>query len=149
MPSSSEISHLIDKNTALFQRLRLFSPKKPSGLRSGSAPTFEWIRSYFTFSFKRSGGTGLRIETRIRTEVRIRASALAPVPYFLRCGTIQQRTTDPASASGTAFRTVRYASAFEFALAHQNKTSMWPDPSPVLGSGPSRTDPDHPGIAFG
>ncbi len=77
------------------------------------APTFEWIRLYFTFSFKRSGGTGLRIETRIRTEVRIRASALAPIPY-LRCGIMQQRTTEPASASGTAFRTARYASAFEF-----------------------------------
>jgi hypothetical protein len=30
----------------------------------------------------------------------------------VRCGTAQQRTTDPASASGSAFRTVRYASAF-------------------------------------
>jgi hypothetical protein len=34
----------------------------------------------FTFSFKKDAVPGLRIETRIRTEVQIRASALAPVP---------------------------------------------------------------------
>jgi hypothetical protein len=33
-------------------------------------------------------------------------------------GTAQQKTTDPASTSGSAFRTVRYAAAFEFSLAH-------------------------------
>ena len=76
--------------------------------------TVEWIRACFLhFSFKKNAVPGLRIETQTRTEVRIRASALVPVPY-LRCGTLQQRTTDPASASGTAFRTARYASAFEF-----------------------------------
>jgi hypothetical protein len=48
----------------------------------------------------------------------------------------------------SAFRTVRYVAAFSFALAHQNKAAGWPDPSPVLGSGPSRTGTSHPGIAF-
>ena len=43
--------------------------------------TFEWIHVWFLhFSFKKDAVPGLRIETRIRTEVRIRASALAPVP---------------------------------------------------------------------
>ncbi len=43
--------------------------------------TFEWNRVCFLhFSFKKDAVPGLRIETRIRTEVRIRAPALAPVP---------------------------------------------------------------------
>jgi hypothetical protein len=45
--------------------------------------TFEWIRAcflHFSFFLKKDAVPGLRIETRIRTEVRIRASALAPVP---------------------------------------------------------------------
>ncbi len=44
--------------------------------------TFEWIRVCFLhFSFfKKDAVPGLRIETRTRTEVRIRASALALVP---------------------------------------------------------------------
>jgi hypothetical protein len=37
---------------------------------------------------------------------------------------------------------------FNFASAHQSKAVGCPDPSPVLGSGPSRTGPNHPGIAF-
>ncbi len=41
-----------------------------------------WTRICFClyFSFKKDAVPGLRIETRIRTKVRIRASALAPVP---------------------------------------------------------------------
>jgi hypothetical protein len=35
-----------------------------------------------------------------------------------RRGTAQQRTTDPASASRSAFCTERYAAAFSFSLAH-------------------------------
>ncbi len=89
----------------------------------------------------------MRIETRIRDRspdphVRPRTGTVE------RRGTAQQRTTDPASASGSAFRSVRYVAAFSFALAHQNKAAGCPDPSPVLGFGPSRTDPSHPGIAF-
>ncbi len=34
---------------------------------------------------------------------------------------------------------------FNFALAHLNKTVRCPGPSPVLGSGPSWTGPNHPG----
>jgi hypothetical protein len=56
---------------------------------------------------------GLRSETRIPDR--------SPDPRVRPCtgtverrGTAQQRTTDPASASGSAFRTVRYAAAFEF-----------------------------------
>jgi hypothetical protein len=42
--------------------------------------TFECIRVCFLhFSFKKDAVPGLRIETRIRTVVRIRVSALAPV----------------------------------------------------------------------
>ncbi len=109
--------------------------------KSGSAPTFEWIRScFYIFSFKKDAVPGLRIETRIR--VRPRTGTV------VRCGTAQQRTTDPASASGSAFRTVRYHPHFDLALAHQNKADGCPDPSPVLGSGPFRTGPSHPGIAF-
>jgi hypothetical protein len=102
---------------------------------------------FLQFSFKKDAVRGLRIETRIRDQ--------SPDPRVRPCtgtvkrrGTAQQRTTDPASASGSAFRTVQYAAAFSFALAHQNKAAGWPDPSPILGSGPSRTDPSHPGIAF-
>ncbi len=47
----------------------------------GSAPPLSGFVHVFTFfSFKKDAVPGLRIETRIRTEVRIRASALAPVP---------------------------------------------------------------------
>jgi hypothetical protein len=62
-----------------------------------------------------------------------------------RTGTVERRstapnwTTDPASASGSAFRTVGYAAAFSFALANQ-KESCW-----VTGSESSiriRTFPD-------
>ena len=44
--------------------------------------TFRWTRVCFFlyFSFKKDAVPGLRIETRIRTEVRIRTFALAPVP---------------------------------------------------------------------
>ncbi len=61
---------------------------------------------------------GLRIETRIRDRgpdprVRPRTGTVE------RRDTAQQRTTDLASASGSAFRTVRYAAAFSFFLAHQ------------------------------
>ena len=44
--------------------------------------TFRWTHMYvfLDFSFKKDAVPGLRIETGIRTEVRIRASALAPVP---------------------------------------------------------------------
>jgi hypothetical protein len=61
---------------------------------------------------------GLRIETRIPDRspdlrVRPRTSTVG------RRGTAQQWTTDPASASGSAFCTVRYAAAFSFSLAHQ------------------------------
>jgi hypothetical protein len=59
----------------------------------------------------------LRSETRIRDhgpDPRVRPRT----GIVIRRGTAQQRTTDPASASGSAFRTVRYAAAFEFSLAH-------------------------------
>ncbi len=36
-----------------------------------------------------------------------------------RRGTAQHRRTDPASTTGSAFQTVRYAAAFEFSLAHR------------------------------
>ena len=44
--------------------------------------TFRWTQVCFflDFSFKKDAVPGLRIETRIRAEVRIRVSALAPVP---------------------------------------------------------------------
>ena len=44
--------------------------------------TFRWTHVCFflDFSFKKDAVPGLRIETRIQTEVRIRVSALAPVP---------------------------------------------------------------------
>jgi hypothetical protein len=79
-----------------------------------------WIRAYllmdpfmflqFSF-FKKDAVRGLRIETRIRDQspdLRVRPRTGTVV----RRGTAQQRTTDPASASGSAFRTVRYAAAF-------------------------------------
>ncbi len=44
--------------------------------------TFEWIRACFIhLGFKKDAVPGLRIETRIRTEVRIRASALPATDY--------------------------------------------------------------------
>ncbi len=43
--------------------------------------TFEWICAcFYILALKKDAVPGLRIETRIRTKVRIRASALAPVP---------------------------------------------------------------------
>jgi hypothetical protein len=66
-----------------------------------------------------------------------------------RRGTAQQRTTDPASASGSAFRTVRYAAAFSFALAYQ-KFKLLGDWIRVQYSDPDLPGliPSHPGIAF-
>ncbi len=66
---------------------------------------------FLQFSFKKDAVSSLRIETRIQDQspdprVRPRTGTV------VRCGTAQQRTTDPAFASGSAFRTVRYASAF-------------------------------------
>jgi hypothetical protein len=66
---------------------------------------------FLQFSFKKNAVHGLRIETRIRDRspdprVRPRTGTVK------RRGTAQQRTTDPASASGSSFRTVRYAAAF-------------------------------------
>jgi hypothetical protein len=60
---------------------------------------------------------GLRSETRIRDRgpdphVRPRTGIV------IGRGTAHQLTTGPASASGSAFRTVRYAAAFDFSLAH-------------------------------
>ncbi len=84
----------------------------------------QWIHSCFLqFSFDKNAVRGLRIETQIRDRspdprVRPRTGTVE------RCGTSQQRTTDAASASGSAFRTVRYAAAFSFPLAHQ-KESCW------------------------
>ncbi len=79
----------------------------------------QWIRSCFLqFSFGKNAVHGLRIETRIRDrslDPRVRPCT----GTVERRGTAQQRTTDPASASGSAFRTARYAAAFSFALAHQ------------------------------
>ncbi len=66
---------------------------------------------FFQFSFKKDAVRGLRIETRIRDrspDPRVRPRTCSVV----RCGTAQQRTTDPASTSGSAFRTIRHASAF-------------------------------------
>jgi hypothetical protein len=46
----------------------------------GSAPTFKWIRScFYNLAFKKDAVPGLRTETRIQTEIRIRASVLAPL----------------------------------------------------------------------
>jgi hypothetical protein len=102
---------------------------------------------YLQFSFKKGAVHGLWIEKRIRDRspdpcVRPRTGTV------VRRGTAQQQTADPAFASGSAFRTVQYGLHFNLALAHQNKAAGGPDLSPVLGSGPSRTDPSHPGIAF-
>jgi hypothetical protein len=66
---------------------------------------------FLQFSFKKDAARGLRIETRIRDrspDPRVRPRTGTVV----RRGTAQQRTTDRASASGSAFRTVRYAAAF-------------------------------------
>jgi hypothetical protein len=73
---------------------------------------------FFTFLELLKGALrGLRSETRIRDR--------SPDPRVRPCtgtvkrpGTTQQRTTDPASTSGSAFPTVRYPAAFEFSLAH-------------------------------
>ncbi len=48
--------------------------------------TFRWthICFFLDFSFKKDAVPGLRIETRIWTEVQIRASALAPRRYRIK-----------------------------------------------------------------
>ncbi len=66
---------------------------------------------FLQFSFKKDAVRGLRIETRIRDQssdpcVRPRTGTV------VSRGTAQQRTTDPASASGSAFRTAWHAAAF-------------------------------------
>ncbi len=64
----------------------------------------------FSF-FKKDAVRGLRIETRIRDrspDLRVRPRTGTVV----RRGTAQQWTTDLASASRSAFCTVRYAAAF-------------------------------------
>ncbi len=73
---------------------------------------------FYNLAFKKDAVPGLRIETRIRDrspDPRVRPCT----GTVLRCGTAQQRTMDPASASGSAFRTVRYASAFWSCLPSQ------------------------------
>ncbi len=101
--------------------------------------SFQCIRScFYNLALIKNAIRGLRIETRIRDRspdprVRPRTGTVE------RRGTAQQRTTDPASASGSAFRTIRYAATFGFSLAHQ-KESCW-----VTGSESStgiRTFPD-------
>ncbi len=85
----------------------------------GSAPPFSGSVHVFTvLALIKNAVRGLRIETRIRDRgpdppVRPRTGTVE------RRGTAQQQTTDPASASGSAFHTVRYAAAFSFSLAHQ------------------------------
>ena len=90
----------------------------------------------------------MRIETRIRDRspdprIRPRTGTVE------RRGTAQQPTTDPASASGSAFRTVRYGAAFSFALAYQ-KIKLLGDRIRVQYSDPDLPGliPSHPGIAF-
>jgi hypothetical protein len=102
---------------------------------------------FLQLSYDKNAVRGLRIETRIRD--RSPDPRVCPRTRTVeRRGTAQQRTTDPASASGSAFHTLRYAAAFGFSLAHQ-KESCW-----VTRSESStrirtfRTDPSHPGIAF-
>jgi hypothetical protein len=68
------------------------------------------VHVFYNLAFKKGAVRGLRIETRIRNRspdprVRPRTGTVK------RRGTAQQRTTDPASTSGSAFRTVRYAAA--------------------------------------
>jgi hypothetical protein len=108
-------------------RIRIRVHVSPNSFRNNFNMIFlkgiRWIRSCFLqFSFEKDAVSGLRIETLIRDRspdprVRPRTGTVE------RGGTAQQRTTDPASASGSAFRTVRYATAFSFALAHQNKVA--------------------------
>jgi hypothetical protein len=111
--------------------------------KTGSAPTFRWILS--CFSFKKDGVPSLRIETQIRDQ--------SPDPRIhprtgtvVRCGTTQQWTRHLHPGP----RSLPYGTHLHLnlALAHQNKAVRRPDPSPVLGSGPSQTGPNHPGITF-
>jgi hypothetical protein len=89
-----------------------------------SAPPFSgFVHVFYSLALIKSAVRDLRIETRIRDRspdpcVRPRTGTVE------RRGNSQQRTTDPASASRSAFRTVRYAAAFSFSLAHQ-KESCW------------------------
>jgi hypothetical protein len=73
----------------------------------------------------------------------------SPDPHVrLRHSTVKRRETgtapdsDPASKSGSAFRTARYASTFHVVWRMERKLlNDRRDPSPVLGSRPSRTGP--------
>jgi hypothetical protein len=67
--------------------------------------------TFLQFSFKKDAVPGLRIwdadlDRGPDPRVRPRTGTI------VRCGTAQQRTTDLASASGSAFCNVRYASTF-------------------------------------
>jgi hypothetical protein len=85
---------------------------------NGSAPPLVDLVIFFTILELLKGAVrGLRSETRIQDR--------SPDPRVRPCtGTVkrpdaaQQRTTDPASTSRFAFRTVQYAAAFKFSLAH-------------------------------
>ncbi len=78
------------------------------------------------------------------TEVRIHAS------HRYRSKARYRTATDYGPSICTGPHSVTYGTRphFNLALAHQNKAAGWPDLSPVLGSGPSRTGPSHPGITF-
>jgi hypothetical protein len=62
-----------------------------------------------------------------------------------RRGTAQQRTSDPALHPSP--HSVPYGTRpiLVFLWRIGKKAAGWPDPSPVLGSGPSRTDPQSSG----
>jgi hypothetical protein len=114
----------------------------------GSAPPFSGsVPVFLQFSFDKNAVRSLRTETWIRDRsldprVRPRTGTIE------RRGTAQQRTLDPVSASGSAFRPVGTRPLLFFLWHIKKKAAGWPDPSPVLGSGPSRTDPSHPDIVF-
>ncbi len=92
---------------------------------------------YAVWGLRRGSGTG----------VRIRASALAPVPSkgaVPHSNGLRTRHLHPGPHS------VPYGTwpLLVFLWRISKKAARWLDPSLVLGSGPSRTNPSHPGIAF-
>ncbi len=91
---------------------------------------------------------GLMSETRIRDhspDLRVRPCT----GTVKRRGTAQHWTTDPASASGSAFRTVRYAATFKFFFGALVKKLLG-DRTRVQYSDPDlpRLIRSHPGTAF-